>query len=226
MTYTGSKRRIAREILPIILAGRKKSQYFVDLFCGGCNIVDKVPGLRIANDYNYYLIAMWKALISGWQPPDYISEKEYYKIKNCNSVYPDHLVGFAGFACSFGALFFNSYARGNCKNYCKASKNNLIKQVPGLLGVEFKNTRYLSCNIPKNSIIYCDPPYRSTAKYVCRINYNVFYNWCIKQQKHGHSVYISEYYMPSKFFNCVWEKEIRCGIQRAGNRLEKLWVPK
>ena len=58
MKYMGSKWRIAKHILPIILEGRKDGQYYVEPFCGGCNIIDKVPGNRIANDGNPYLIAL------------------------------------------------------------------------------------------------------------------------------------------------------------------------
>ena len=53
----GSKNRIDKEILPIILDNRR-DETFVDVFCGGCNIIDKVSGNRIANDKNRYLIAM------------------------------------------------------------------------------------------------------------------------------------------------------------------------
>lgn len=38
MKYSGGKTRIAREILPLILADRKEGQYFAEPFCGGCNV--------------------------------------------------------------------------------------------------------------------------------------------------------------------------------------------
>jgi DNA adenine methylase len=47
MKYMGSKRRIAKEILPIILKDRKPSQWYVEPFCGGANIIDKVDGKRL-----------------------------------------------------------------------------------------------------------------------------------------------------------------------------------
>ena len=52
MKYMGSKNRIAKEILPIILKDRKENQYYVEPFCGGLGTFDKVSGLRIANDKN------------------------------------------------------------------------------------------------------------------------------------------------------------------------------
>lgn len=68
MIYMGSKRQIAEQILAIILEGRKDGQYYVEPFCGGCNTIDKVPGNRIANDSNPYLIAMWGGVILGVGP--------------------------------------------------------------------------------------------------------------------------------------------------------------
>jgi len=50
MKYMGSKNRITKDILPIILNNRKENQYFVDLFVGGANLIDKVDGLRIGCD--------------------------------------------------------------------------------------------------------------------------------------------------------------------------------
>lgn len=69
MKYLGSKSRIVKEILPLILADRKEGQYFVEPFCGGCNVTAEVLGNRIANDYNEYLIAMFEGLLSGGKIP-------------------------------------------------------------------------------------------------------------------------------------------------------------
>ena len=80
MKYQGSKRRIVKEILPIILNGMKEGDCFVDAFCGGCNLLDKVPSTfkRIANYKNKYLIAMWARLTRyNWQPPIQIDRDIY-----------------------------------------------------------------------------------------------------------------------------------------------------
>ena len=58
----GSKNRIAKHILPIMLEHRKEGQYWVEPFVGGANMIDKVEGLRIGNDSHVYLIALLKAL--------------------------------------------------------------------------------------------------------------------------------------------------------------------
>ncbi len=102
----GSKRRIAKDILPIILKDRKPDQYYVEPFVGGANTIDKVCGPRIGNDINPYLSAMWSELVKGWCPPDFVSNDEYNDINHNKDKYPMELVGFVGIACSFGAKFF------------------------------------------------------------------------------------------------------------------------
>lgn len=56
MKYMGSKNRIAKYILPIILAERKPEQFWVEPFVGGANMIDKVEGNRIGADLNPYVI--------------------------------------------------------------------------------------------------------------------------------------------------------------------------
>ena len=58
----GGKNRIAKDILPIILKDRKENQFYVEPFAGGCNVIDKVEGRRLANDKSEYLMEMWYEL--------------------------------------------------------------------------------------------------------------------------------------------------------------------
>lgn len=48
MIYMGSKQRIAKEILPIILKNRENRLY-IEPFAGGMNIIDHVDGNRVAS---------------------------------------------------------------------------------------------------------------------------------------------------------------------------------
>jgi DNA adenine methylase len=76
MKYMWSKARFAKELLPIILKYRKPYQWYVEPFCGGCNMIELVDGKRIANDYNEYVAEMWNALVNrNWQPPTEITEE-------------------------------------------------------------------------------------------------------------------------------------------------------
>jgi DNA adenine methylase len=102
MQYLGGKTRIAKEILPIILADRKEGQYFVEPFCGGCNVTAKVSGNRIANDYNEYLIAMFVGLLSGENYPEQIDPELYNDVRDCfRSGSDKYDIGFMGGVCGF-----------------------------------------------------------------------------------------------------------------------------
>lgn len=82
MIYMGSKNRIAKDLLPIITKYLTKDRWYVEPFCGGCNMIDKVNhNKRIANDYNKYLIALFKALQDGVELPTYISKEEYNSVR-------------------------------------------------------------------------------------------------------------------------------------------------
>lgn len=224
----GSKRRIAKYILPIILRYREHNQYYVEPFVGGGNTIDKVRGRRIGNDINYFLIEMFKKIQEGWIPPSYISEDEYLDIKKHKEKYPPHLVGFVGFGCSYGGTWFTGYAHSfkrngkELRNHCKESRRNILKQSINLKGVLFTNLNYWKMNIPNNSIIYCDPPYINTGKYENTFNHKYFWEWCRKLNFLGHKVFISEYTAPNDFIS-IWSRESLNGFNN-GIIIEKLFV--
>jgi len=216
MKYMGSKNRIAKEILPIILKDRKEGQFYIEPFVGGGNIIDKVDNPRIGLDINKYLIALLNALATGWHPPKVITEELYKKVKNNQNEFPDYLVGFIGICCSFGAKWFGGYARGNKtngepRNYALEQYNNVLKQSVNIKDVVFRNIDYSEFEYPDNSLIYCDPPYESTTKYKDNFNYNKFWQWCRDMKKKGHTLFVSEYNAPNDF-ECIWEKEVSCSI--------------
>jgi len=116
----GSKNRIAKYILPIILKDRKPNQWYVEPFCGGCNSLDKVQNPRIGNDSNRYLVALLKELQTQIPvSPPHVGEQEYKDIQKNKEKYPDWLVGYAGFNLSFAAKFFGGYRRDKAgvRNY-------------------------------------------------------------------------------------------------------------
>jgi DNA adenine methylase len=213
MKYMGSKNRHYKEMLPIILQHRKPGQPYVEPFCGGCNMIYKVPSSfpRYANDSHPYLIALLKHVQAGGELPDYVSETEYKAIQNDNNAYPQWLVGFVGFGCSFGAKWFGGFARNikqgsaddhlnmTTRNYCAESKRNLLAQARYLEGVIFTCGSYQEMFIPPNSLIYCDPPYRGTTGYKDEFDHEALYGWIEARKSEGHTVFISEYDMPPEF---------------------------
>ena len=225
MKYLGSKARIANDILPIMLNGMKAGDTFVDAFCGGCNLLDKVPKEihRIGNDKNKYLIAMWVRLTHyGWIPPTKISRelynkyREYFNEKRFDndtsiSLY-DAEVGWYGFMGSFNGRFFDGGYSGhyvNGRDYIGEQIRNTLEQVPKLKGVDWYYSDYDKIPLPEHSTIYCDIPYKDTKQYSTSKNfdYEQFYDWCHTMKAKGHRVFVSEYQMPDDF-KCIWEKQI------------------
>ena len=89
MKYMGSKRRIAKDILPIILKDRIENQYFYDLFCGGGNVCENIEGNVIANDYDTNVISAMNLIKNNLnlipKNKNEFTEEIYKYIKNSNS---------------------------------------------------------------------------------------------------------------------------------------------
>lgn len=237
----GSKNRHAKELLPIILKDRKPDQWYVEPFAGGCNMIDKVGGQRIANDQHFYLIEMFKALINGFELPDYVDEETYKNVRTNKEKYHPAFVGFVGFGCSYSGKWFGGFARNvsksitdvevlnkGRKNYCLESKRNILKQIPHLRDIIFYNMPdYWNLPIPDGSIVYCDPPYAGTTKYKDGgFNHEDFWQWCRLMTLVGHKVFISEYNAPEDF-ECVWHKVMNNTLTKdTGSKqgVEKLFI--
>ena len=232
MKYMGSKRRIAKEILPIILKDRQLNQWYVEPFVGGGNLIENVSGHCIGADNNKYIIALLKYVQNNdLNNIEYIDEEKYMHIKNNKDLYDDYIVGFAGFGLGFGASFFHGFARNKKgTDYFRETLNGLKKQQEKIKHINFIHSDYKDLNIPDNSIIYCDPPYKGTKKYwKQKFNYEEFYEWCIKKHNEGHKVFISECEMPENRFKSIWEKEVILTInhiQQSIKKVEKLFIIK
>lgn len=215
MKYMGSKARHAKEILPIILAGRTDGQWYVEPFVGGANVIDKVGGNRIAADFNPHVAALWAAVSEGWGAPDFVSEDDYETLRRERKI--DALTAYVGFALSFGGKFFGGYRRDvagtkgcveNMATQSRRAKESLAKQSAQLSSIRVMNCSYSDLIIPANSIIYCDPPYAGTTGYATgSFDHAAFWQWCREKVAEGHRVYVSEYTAPDDW-HCVWEKQV------------------
>lgn len=228
----GSKRRLAKELIPILTKDLTDENYYVEPFVGGCNLIDKIDHKKkIGNDINKYLIALLKYVQGGGVLPTYISKEEYYKVKENKDNYKDWYVGFCGFCCSYRGLFFEgAYTgkdiktkAGNIRNYQQEMKRNLQNQ--NLQNIIFTCSSYENLLIPDNSVIYCDIPYKNTATYYnIEFDYDKFWNWVIDTTEKGNKVFVSEYEAP-KEFTCIWEmkqnKNLGGSVQ---NTTEKLFI--
>ena len=173
MKYMGSKNRIAKYLLPIILKDRKKGQWYVEPFVGGANMIDKVDGNRIGADSNEYLIAMWQGLQENKSRP-YLIEKELYSKardffnKSDYSIFDKFMIGWIGWMGSYNGRFFDGGYSGHLvgkRDYITEQIKNTETQISKIKDVNFIYSSYYKLEIPDNSIIYCDIPYKDTKQY-------------------------------------------------------------
>lgn len=147
----GSKARFVKELLPIILQGRKPEQYYIEPFAGGMNMVCEVKGKRIANDLHPYLIPMWKAFVYDEFNPDFIEKELYNDIRTNIDKYEPYVVGWCGFGCSYAGKWMAGYAGyypDLKRDYQSETLRSIKKQIPKLKGVEFYNLSYNQVPIP------------------------------------------------------------------------------
>ena len=229
MKYMGSKNRIAKYLLPIMLKEKTNKMTWVEPFVGGANMIDKVNGKRIGADVNKYLI---KALCLIRDEPNRIprnnqeyTEEMFNMAKNGDLKNPVDC--FAMFQYTFGSKFKDGWAKNKRgTDYVKECVKNVLIQSKKIQNVEFIHSSYKNLQIPKNSLIYCDPPYSNTTKYHNDFNHLEFWNWCRIKTKQGHKVFISEYNAP-KDFRCVWQQQIKNNLNSNNNNrnaIERLFV--
>ncbi len=215
MKYMWSKNRIAKYLLPIILKDRKPWQWYVEPFVWGANMIDKVDGNRIWWDSNIYIIALLIS-IKNLDKFKKITKEKYIDIKNNPDKYYNYEVWFAWICCSYSGKWFWGFAwevktKDWIRDYQDEAIRNIEKQRDWIRTIRFYHSFYQDLEIPDNSIIYCDPPYKWTTKYKDDFNYKEFYNWCRKKKKEWHTIFISEYNMPDDF-KCVWQKKVSSSL--------------
>lgn len=219
MVYQGSKNKLAKFIIPILqkYIDENNIVVFIDCFCGGANIVDKIKCKnRIASDCNEDLIALLKyAQLDNnlTIAPNECSFEHYTDVRSNRTTgkYSQEYVALIGYCASYGGRYFDGgYGRdskGGRSIYTKRL-NNLKGQAHDLNGIEFyckDYKEYLNLEI-KNALFYLDPPYKDTKQYSKQnINYDEFYDFCRELSK-DNIVVISEYSMPDDF-TCIWQKE-------------------
>lgn len=229
MKYMGSKARIAKHILPIIVKDRKPNQWYVEPFVGGANTIIEVDGLLLGADVNNYLIAMLRGLQND-QSREFDHSKEHYDLvrteynNRTNDKFTDFHTGYVGYMASANGRFFEGGYSGKSKtkdgtirDYIDESIRGMDKQIPKLKGIPFVCSHYMKLLIPKNSIIYCDIPYKGTKPYAFDkgFDHDVFWEWCREKVKEGHQVFISEYNAPDDFV-CVWQQELKSSLSANG----------
>ena len=239
MKYVGSKNRLSKELAPIIQSYiTEETVAYIEPFVGGANMIDKIKHhTKIGSDVHKELIALLNYTRDNSELlPTTISEEEYRCVKNNKQQYEDWYVGLVGFCASFGARYFEGYARGykadgvTPRDHANEGIRNLQKQSNNIQDIKFECKSFTDYNPSdyKNCVFYLDPPYRNTKKYSTgKFPYETFDKWAIELAKNN-TVLISEYEMPEDKFECIWSKDVKVAISGQGDiknkkRVEKLF---
>jgi DNA adenine methylase len=228
MWYIGSKRNLARFILPYIKKGLEifPNGKYIEPFVGGCNMIDKVKHhTKIGYDANRYLIALLK---QAQRDPESIRNayincrKDYHYVRKHKDEFQDWYVALVGLMATYSCNFLGAYIIEQEPDRMQRASNALLKQ--DLSGIYFANLDYRDIPIGKGDVYYLDPPYRIRDHYKMPFNHNEFYDW-VKFLSRDNFVIISEYYMPPEF-RCFWEKAVTANIKVGCSvqRVEKLFI--
>lgn len=228
MKYMGSKNRIAKHILPIMLGCRKEGQCWVEPFVGGGNMIDKVTGPRLGIDSNELAIS---GLTNIRDNIDLMpkNNKEFTEVDYNNRAVNYRIIkGFAAFAYSYGGKMWGGWCRDGAgkRDYVAEAYRNAVKQSPKLQGCIFACLQYTDFDPPPNSLVYCDPPYKDATSYKERFDHGHFWAWCKQLVANGHIVFVSEYEAPSDWA-CLWQGEIKSSLTKdTGSKVsvEKLFT--
>ena len=100
-----------------------------------------------------------------------------------------------------------------------------LQSLESLQSLQVSEKDYKEIEIPENSVIYCDIPYKGTDGYGSEFDYEAFYDWCMRQTV---PVYISEYNMPKDRFRIVAEREHRSSLAQGSRTktVERIYEPK
>ena len=226
MKYQGGKARLAKEIRAFV-AERAKGRPYIEPFLGGGSVLAAVGrakiegasiGSLLAGDANRALVTMFRALRSGWDPPEELSREEWVALRDrCNE--NDPLTAFAAFGCSFMGMWFAGYdPRG-----ARATARSLRRKLEAMRGATILCQDY-RCWEPEGCIVYCDPPYANTCQrgYIAAggggFDADDFWatmrRWCAMPNT---TVLVSEYEAPPDV-PMLFEKVMRGGFGRGGKK--------
>ncbi len=206
MRYFGGKNRSGKLIASKLnnIIKEKEIENYVELFVGSGGVFKHIKcENKIINDKEPLIIEFHKHIASGGkielEYEDYYKDLEpiYNEFKKGNyGDTPLGVVGYVAYQCSFGGMKFRTFARdklekGRKRDYFKGGLSSLLKKQ------NYKNTKILNLDfrdvqIPKNSLIYCDPPYKSTNGYSVEFD-NAFFENYINELSKDNIVIISEY---------------------------------
>lgn len=198
MRYLGGKTRLAKKIVAEIRARGGIAGW--EPFCGGGSVTCELAtlGPLIASDAHPALMAMWRALQAGWEPPAAVTREEHRKARELPDT--DPLKAFIGFGASFGGDYFCGYTPGDRGDGADTTRRVLLRQAARLASVRFEHVSFFDVPIrvqPPGAYIYCDPPYAGTSPYRGAPSFDHEHFWLrCREWARECPVYVSEFTAP------------------------------
>ncbi len=239
--YAGGKYRLGKHIAKSMTEYEEKydsvhnvsrKRPYLEPFVGMCGVMRHVQGdrKRIGCDLNLDVIAMWKSLQEGWEPPVEVSEEEYIRLRD-DVPEGDPSRGIVAHGASWGGYFFSKYM----PDIYPGCRRNVMKFFPLVRDVDFREggcyTKFMGV---KGHTIYCDSPYANSigatgkkSRFLNQFDHEEFWdNMRILCRKN--LVFISEGTAPDDF-KIIWEKETLSrmagkGVEKRRVRNERLYV--
>ena len=160
MRYMGGKAKVGKQIASVLLVEPAPSLY-LEPFVGACGVMEHVaPVMRergvpcVGADRNGEMIAFWRAIQSGWVPPENVDEAEYRRVRADANEDPA-LRGFVSVGCSFGGKVWGGYARGS-QNYARGSSRTAVRAAPALMDVSFSVGDYSDWSDTEGALVYLE----------------------------------------------------------------------
>lgn len=91
--------------------------------------------------------------------------------------------------------------RGDLQRLEQLERLQQLQQLQRLQELSFLALSYEQVNIEPNSIVYCDIPYKGTAKYISEFDHEKFFDWAASRP---FPVYISEYNIDDSRFKLIY----------------------
>lgn len=252
MVYMGSKRKFTGDIAPIINKYIKDNNIteFYDVFCGGANLTDKIICDNVYGiDLSPTLIALHQQAQKDFSVIPEEGSREWYDeayaeykkiLKNfsdkktltdyeAESSMPLWKIGAIEWYGTFSSRGFSGgYAKPTetRRDYITRRKNHLLQsETDNYKRIYFSQNNYLLIDIPKNALIYCDPPYKATKPYQINPHFNhaKYYDW-LREKSKTNPIFMSEQEMPNDF-PIIWTKDTNRtnGLDNTFKATEKLY---
>ena len=142
------------------------------------------------------------------------------------------MIGYTGSSLSFGSSWFNGFANYNPKrkeDHVKEAYNGIMKQIKDFKYIEetiFLHDFYSNPKYKNGSVVYCDPPYLNTKRYISDFRHDIFWDWVrFMATEKKCFMYVSEYEAPNDF-KCIWEKEKKDGMGSSTTGISKTKIEK